>query len=318
MTRPIRTVVIGTSLTEVSDHVVRSGVAVARAAGARVHLVHAYVFPAQYYGDYVTGQVWADAQLLDEHEAWRQERLADQVKRLGIADAELDGMTVGLGASHRLVIDVAQDHAADLIVVGATEHGRSARLLGSTADRVIRQAMCPVLVIRDDLRVPPRRVLAPVDMSELSKEAFARGMSVLAQLGGRPEVQGLFVLHPTHRGLAPQSTADSMEPHAREELEAFLAPWRAHGPVVGTVRTGHPHAVIVAEAADPAVDLVVMGTHGRSGYERFLIGSVTMEVVRDARCSVLAIPPAAAHAGLDDNDPGQGAAGRAPVEDPGQ
>ena len=229
MDTPLRTIVVGTTAAPESDGVVLAAQAAARAAGARLHLVHAFVFPAQYFGDYGTGQVWADAQLLSEHEVWRQQQLAEQLRRLGLREEEVGGQTVGLGTGHRLVTDVARAMGAGLIVVGASEGRLPARMLGSTADRILRQAACPVLVVRGQPVLPPRYVLLPVDMSELSAEAFAAGLTILGQLAGDtgPVLDVLFVLSHHQRDQAPQFAPEQIERLARDELEAFVAPWRA-------------------------------------------------------------------------------------------
>ena len=142
----------------------RSGLAVARAAGASIYLVHAVpdgprlTRPEMELGEDLPRE------LADECE----DRFRDQVGRLGIRESELAGAGVFPGVPHRVLIDIAQTVGADLIVVGATASGPfAAELLGSTADRVLRKAACPVLLVRSEMRVPPRRVLAPVDLSPL-------------------------------------------------------------------------------------------------------------------------------------------------------
>jgi nucleotide-binding universal stress UspA family protein len=179
--RPLRTVLIGTSLGEESDQVVRAGLAVARAAGARVYLVHAAPLEPLPVGFDMGAGLALNGELI----ARNQESLTGQIERLGLAASELAGSEVRTGAAYRILTETAHQTGADLIVVGATECGPlSAELLGSTADRILRKASCPVLIVRGELPVPPRRVLAPVDLSPLSGEAFRDGLHLIAQLAG--------------------------------------------------------------------------------------------------------------------------------------
>ena len=67
----------------------------------------------------------------------------------------------------------------------------------------------------------------------------------------------------------------------------------ATGAIGRRIRIGRPSEEILAEIHDRAVDLVILGTHGRSGLERFMLGSVASDITRDARCSVIIVPPAA-------------------------
>ena len=83
---------------------------------------------------------------------------------------------------------------------------------------------------------------------------------------------------------------------ARKWVEARLAIWAEPAQQAGlrvrvSTRTGVPHAEIAAAAADDRVDLVVIGTHGRGGLERALIGSVADRVIRTAPCPVLSVRP---------------------------
>jgi nucleotide-binding universal stress UspA family protein len=163
--RPLRTVLIGTSLGDESDQVVSAGLAVARAAGARVFLEHVVQLDSLPAGlDAGVGPDLGPEQIARCHE-----EMDRQVDRLGIEETELAGLEVWVGAPHRVLTEAAQKLGADLIVVGATGSGPfAAELLGSTADRVLRKAFCPVLVVRGELQMPPREMLAPVDLSPLS------------------------------------------------------------------------------------------------------------------------------------------------------
>jgi len=181
--RPLRTVLIGTSLGSESEQVVRAGLAVARKTGARVVLVHAL------HLEPLPVAFGAGPQLESELIAGATEELAEQAARLGLGAPELAASIARVGPPHRVLSEAAKQRNADLIVVGATGSGPfAAELLGSTADRVLRQAPCPVLIVRGELAVPPRRVLAAVDLSTLSGDAFRCGLHLLAQVAGRDEV----------------------------------------------------------------------------------------------------------------------------------
>jgi nucleotide-binding universal stress UspA family protein len=298
MERKIKTVVIGTSLTEMSDPVVRAGLAVARAAGAKVLLVHAF----QPYVSIGGGAPYVPDMFLEE--AIRTERkviaarMEEQAVRLGLREEETAGRRIELGAPHRVLIEIADASSADLLVVGSAESPLRAKVFGSTADRVVRKSLRPVLIVRDGFEVPPRKVLLPVDLSPVSAEAFRRGMDVLSQIA-QPSLslEALYVLPVQDPGLfdvgkAPEQT----EEQAARELgrfvarNGFLSPHRVETRVV----RGEVEEVIRARGDEWGADLIVLGTHGRGGFERFLLGSVASDVVRRGSASVLVIPPVVA------------------------
>lgn len=292
------TVLIGTSLTEASDPVVRSGVLLARRAGAKIHLAHACAPPLSYGGasffpDFSVGEV------LKAERAALQRQLDDQLARLGIDRAELAAIHLEVGPAHRFLVEIAGKIGADLIVVGSSESPWLAKVFGSTADRVLRKATCPVLVVRDQLRLPLQRVLLPVDLSSLSAEAFEAGLRFLVSIGdgAPPVVEALFVMTEFDRqALSARATETLVEQLARQELERFVTqhaagvPWK----IETLVESGYVDSGILdrIEAWEP--DLVLLGTHGRSGFERFLLGSVASTVIRQGASNVLVIPPQAA------------------------
>jgi universal stress protein E len=199
--------------------------------------------------------------------------------------------------------EVARREAADLIVVGATDTF-AAHAFGSTASRMVRKAQCPVVVLRGALPVPPRKVLLPVDLSPISGEVVTRCLALLDRwCGGRAgkgregmKVEALHVVAPAgYEGFVPHFDLAGAERAGEERLGDFLAAagctgWR----VARRARFGGPREEVLNHVAATGPDLVVMGTHGLSGFDRFLLGSVAEAVVRACRTSVLVIPPLAA------------------------
>lgn len=186
------------------------------------------------------------------------------------------------------------DAAFDLVVVGT--HGRTglARiLLGSVAEKIVRHAPCSVLAVRPDSE--PRssfsHALVPVDFSDDSRAALDVAAGVV-QPGGA----GITLLHVVeapvaYAGELPEpSFLGDLDRRAAEHLERWAAEVRGKtsAPVKTWSRVGWPGSeTLAALDHDPTIDLVVMGTHGRTGIKRVLMGSVSEKVVRHARCPVL-------------------------------
>ena len=290
-------VLIGSSLDAESDAVVRAGLAWARAEAAKVYIAHAFAPPL---GAPTLGMVGGfnlptqtDAFLVDE-ERRMGDLLEEQVARVGVSSDEAAGHVVRRGVPHRVLGDLATELGAGLIVVGATTGGAFHRLLGSTADRVLRRAACPVLIVRGELAMPPVRILCPVDLSPLAADAFRTGIERIGDLPGCiPEIEALFVLSPIQRQVSPQFTPEQVDRFAGDELERFVtahAGDAARGRVQCHVRVGMAREEILAEITERKPDLVVLGTHGLGGFDRLVIGSIATDVVREAPCSLLVVP----------------------------
>ena len=301
MLKKIETVLTGTSLTEASDQVLRAGLKVARAAGARVVLAHAFP-PYMVYGGAPYVPELPDV-VEAEKESLRR-RMEGQAHMLGIHPEERAGTFLELGPAHQMLIETARKTNADLIVVGAAEAPILAKMFGSTTDRVVRKATCPVLVVCRDLMMPPARVLLPVDLSLLSAEALREGLEVLSMLASErgpentlPEVEALYVVSDLDRHLfAPEEAPEKAEAYTREELGRFLVQHAADSAfeVVPRTVSGYVEDEILLRIREWEPDLVILGTHGRGGFERFLLGSVATQIVHNGGANVLIVPPAAA------------------------
>jgi nucleotide-binding universal stress UspA family protein len=284
-------IVVGTSLTPESDEIVRLALAVCRALGSRAHLVHGTpIEPVGCGFDGVFG-----VEIMETLTRQRESELARQIHRTQILDDELVGAEVFLGAPHQVLASVAREAAADLIIVGALDdHGSGRQLLGSTADRLIRSAHCPILILRNGMILPPLRVLAPVDFSSTSARAVDAGVDLLRQMNadGVTTIQSLFVLSELTRQLASQFSPQQVDRMAKEELLRFTFEhtegWE--GTIETKVRIGDARHQLLKELDDCPVDLVVMGSHGHGRLHRALIGSVAGRIARRASCSVLFVP----------------------------
>jgi nucleotide-binding universal stress UspA family protein len=300
--------VVGSSLEEGSDEVVRTALALAEAAGAEVDLIHALAPLPRFLGE----EPVDPAKLREGALARHREALRRQAEEAGAPAGEVRRREVLEGPPAWALVEAAREGDAGLIVVGAKVPGKALReRLGSTADRVVRTAHCPVLVVRPALRVPPARVVAAVDLSPLSTEAIRVGLALLAQVAGKAPVR-VDVLHVhtflkfvADRQADPKLTEEEAERRSAAELAAFVEREQAETPLRlrAVPGSGDPRIEIL-RALGRGVDLAVLGTHGRSGFDRFLVGSVASTVVRQARCSVLVVPPAAARHVVRHHDAG--------------
>ena len=275
-----------------SHHALQVATRMAREAGAELVLVHAwYVPPATFGGDYPI-----PVDLVQEVVDGAQRGLAaatDDATRLG---APRVTSRVLRGVPWDQIVGAArEDPAIDLIVMGT--HGRSglARvLLGSVAEQVIRHAPCSVLAARAPGGVQPfRKLLCPIDFSDDSRQALERAAELVAPGGA-----GIALLHVVEPAVALGNLpmGDNTLQAADRRASHALARWasdlekRVSVPVSTEIRIGRPGVQTLGVLdADPTFDLVIMGSHGRTGIRRVLLGSVAEQVLRHAACPVLIV-----------------------------
>ncbi len=288
----MNTIVVGTDFSPASDAACAQALEIAARFGARVVFVHAS--PRLH----TTPETPAVLVRYGEEAARAHRENADAMLRS--LCLECDGR--GVPVSYRILDDhpdvalprLAADLRADLIALGPLGRARSARfLLGTVAERTIRMTDRNVLIARPlpaDAR-GYRRVLVPTDFSHAAEEALRLALQLVAE-GGSIE---LF-----HCWYPPVIAADYMGPatlpnlieDVREDAIAratlLLERFRTeHTSVEFNCIQAPPAAGILERLAQSGWDLVVMGSHGRRGARRFLLGSVAERTARHAPCSVL-------------------------------
>lgn len=288
---PPRTVVAAVDFSDGSARALVHAAALARRAGAALHLFHAdLLFRSSGDGSPPEGAPSATLRL-------RVERFAAEA--LGLSDP-LAGLEAVVAVARDVtapaaVLRYAEEVGADLVVVGT--HGRSgvARLLlGSVAEAVVAAAPCPVLAVperADAGRGPEAPVLVAVDFSERSRVALAAGRA-LADLTGAP-LEAVHVVHDAgpYPGFGPQipSLVDVDPEQGRAVRERLARFAEGAEPAALHVALGTPARLVAAAAVGRGAAVLVLGTHGRTGVARALVGSVAAATLRRSPCPVLTL-----------------------------
>ena len=211
-----------------------------------------------------------------------------QVKRRGISAAEV-------------ILEYAIEEDINLIVMGT--HGRRGLkriLLGSVAEEVLRKAPCPVLTVREQAEPRPANeiihILVPIDFSSYSQIALIHARELAHRFGAKLQLLHVIEdteIHPAFYNAGVFSIRDlrpTIEEETKELLQRFYT--TVPGPEVPVeyhVIYGRATQEIPEFARQHNSDLIVMSTHGLTGLEAILIGSVTEKVVRYAPCPVLTL-----------------------------
>lgn len=240
------------------------------------------------------------AQMIDLEKREAEQMLAEQLS----AVPELRGVQcrpiVVTGDPFDGIVREATGLGADLIVMGS--HRKQAlrdMFIGTTLERVIRTGSLPVLMVNNEAQRHYTNVLASVDMSEPSAQALrvAQSLGLIGQ-GGATLVHAFVAPGEGKMRLAGLEQASIEEyvaaerQRARQELDQFLtahelgaARWSFH------LDEGSPIEVLSRAVEAKRPDLLVMGTNGRSGLARTIIGSVAEEALRTLDVDILTVPP---------------------------
>jgi len=176
------------------------------------------------------------------------------------------------------IVDEAAENNVDMVVIGRRgRRGLMKVLMGEVAARVISHAPCKVLVVPRTARIEGRNILVATDGSEHSNAAVSEAIGIAKRCNGT--VLAVSSVH-----------AESDLEEAKAHVQKVVDMGRKEGVSVETVTPiGKSHEVIVETAGGRGVDLIVMGTYGKTGLKKLLMGSSTEKVIGHASCAVLVV-----------------------------
>jgi len=265
---------------------------------AELHLVHVYApeYPAP--ATMVSSLIVSQSQIERRVRSRLQEMAQDRALALRRVS-----LHTKVGRPYEQICRLARRLEIDLIITATRGRtGLKHLALGSTAERVVRHASCPVLVVHQSAgsvrRSSPtfKKVVVPIDFSVCAAQGLAYAKSLATQFGSR-----LVLLHsvdlsyyctnPEYILYDFPPLLEAAEKSAREQMLELISR-TAWGDleVEHTLESGHAGEEVCRRARDLGADLIVTSTHGRTGLKRVLLGSTAEYIVRHASCPVLVVP----------------------------
>ncbi|MDB4990141.1 MAG: hypothetical protein JWN04_5319 [Myxococcaceae bacterium] len=298
----IRKILVPTDFTDASQAALVRAEELARLTGAELLLLHVrdeFPFVASDGSGFVPAEL--HAQHADAQEQVR--RLVAGVVTRGLAAR---GVMV-LGAPPQRILNVAKEEQVDMIVIGTNgRRGLGHLVLGSVAERVSRTSSVPVMVVpaaehaerpgsrqntflSPNRQVPSQTILVATDFEAASLAAIPYAFELAEVLSARVHLLHAYapVVLPGADGWA-DVPFDSLHHRAIVQVRE-LAKRYENSPHLGKciATMGNPSLTIRETAVQLAADLIVLGSHGRSGMKHLLLGSVAEQVIREATCPVV-------------------------------
>ncbi|KHS42908.1 universal stress protein [Novosphingobium subterraneum] len=256
------TVLVGTDLSARSDRAIDRALLLSKEFGARLMVLHA-IEPYS---------------LLK-----RDQTRADKAIRDVLPDPEADvDVLPAIGPAPAALVAAAENGNCALVVMGVARMNHLGDyFIGTAVDHVIRSAPCPVLVVKRRPHRAYRTIAVAVDCSPCSQAALLTA----ARMFPAASIHVIHAFHVPYEGwLRSDDTRDDFTGVARAELKAMLAapevPEDVRARTQLHLEYGEVHKVLLEATDRLGVDLVVMGTHGRGGFIRSMVGSRAEELLR--------------------------------------
>lgn len=271
----LRNILLASTVTADSDRAMDRAVTMARSAGAHLYVVNVIdpgILPKQYVAD---AMARAEAQLQDD--------VQDHAATGGIGLST----EILLGLPDAAIVEKAEAVGADLIIMGLSRDATLVRVFkGTTIEKVVRQSTCPVLTVKARPRRPYESILVALDLKAASRRALDFALSAFPS-------STFTILHVDEGAKRTQGSAGTEANNlvtdvvaARCAAAGYPTPGASGGAEIVIL---HDQAanVLAEEILRRRPDLVVLGTHGRTGMERLFLGSIAETLLETVPIDIL-------------------------------
>jgi nucleotide-binding universal stress UspA family protein len=277
-------------LDEGSDELLRQADALARSYKVKLSVCH--VLPEIFAVRPLFPQLHLDDALNRSGlEASVRDALLERIRAVTTRKLSQTEIEIEQGTVHAGILRAAERIGAGAVVVGGKVDPKGLHILGNAAEHVVRYADCPVLVARPS---PAGKVLVATDFSDPALPAVEAGAAEArrrkADLTILHAIDLLPVIRPYYGesfDMPPMELSDRMRMIWQTRLDECVRRFKAKGG--GLLRDGPAAPAILSAASELPAQLLVVSTHGRTGFRRVALGNVAEAVVRAAPCSVLTI-----------------------------
>ena len=285
MNGPPRAILLATDLSARSDRALDRAALLAKHWQAQLTVLHVLEDPGP------------TSHLMDPLPSWSRPPDPLSIARKNIFSelselAEKATILIEEGDPVESIVRVANKDNSELIVIGVARNELFGQLsFGRTVDRLLRRSQAPLLVVKERARRPYRHIVVATDFSESSRHAlvaatrfFPEETLTIFHAYDAP-MSGLITDVATYRRECRKVAAQDCEAFLRD-TEKLKNEWRRPNVLI---EYGAPSHLLHDYVVDNAVDLVVLGTHGRSVLSDVLIGSVAKCILDDVPCDTLVI-----------------------------
>lgn len=295
----LQKILFPTDFSKCAEQALAHAVFLAEKYGAEIHVLHVItIFEDQ--PSVVSNEIAETKEMVRKLEDIAEKQLNKLLDSHSSNDIKIiTEIKRGLSAAPA-ILEYVSDKQIDLIVMGT--HGRRGLghlLLGSAAEEVVRLAPCPVFTIRELKEPKPvmhvNNILVPVDFSNYSEKALAYASEIAQSYNAQLQLLHIIeeTMHPAFSVTGKSSIFDlvpGIKDDSKKRTEKMLNKFvsdKVKSKVF--IQGGRAANDIIKFAKENSTDLIVIATHGLTGLEHMLLGSVTEKVVRMSHCPVFTV-----------------------------
>ncbi|MFD1160963.1 universal stress protein [Hwangdonia seohaensis] len=276
----LKSILVAIDFTESSDHVLKNSISFAKTFKSKITLIH--ILPDDIDNEKVS-------LLLKTAATTKLNEINQSITNEGL---ETGTPILEYGNYCDKVVGAADHINANLLIVGSGNKLKDdAFQLGSTAEKIIRKSNKPVFVVKDGQTLDIKNIICPVDFSKESSHALNSAIIISRMVDAKLVILSVypyFKYNFSKLDAAQINEARHLE--HEKEFKAFLEDFNLIDLNYETqVMGGDPSEKILKSIKKNKSDLLIMGTTGKSGISKILMGSVTEKVIREVPCSFITL-----------------------------
>lgn len=276
----LKRMLVAVDFSNSSENVLKNSIKFAKTFQSEITLIH--ILPDDIDDEKVSLLVKSAASA-------RLKELSDIIKEEGV---DIGNPILEYGNYCDKIVNASDKINANLVIVGAGEKlKKDAFQLGTTAEKIIRKSNKPVLVVKNDQTSDIRNIICPVDFSEESSRALHSAITLSRMFDAKLLILSVYIFyHHTFTKLDPFKINEQRKLEQEKQLNKFLKEFNLVDiNVVKKIAGGEPAEEILKTIKNNNSDLLIMGTTGKSGISKILMGSVTEKVTREVLCSFITL-----------------------------
>lgn len=217
--------------------------------------------------------------------------LNESIEKRGVATLN---PILEVGDFSEKIIESSEKLNVNILFAGAGEKlGDNIPLLGSNAVKIIKKSNKPVFIVKNDSPLNINKILCPIDFSLESKRALKNAITLAHKFNAEIiilNVYDLSDLFPIRNKIKMDEHLEYLQKNCENELNEFLKDFTYTGlNVTKEIKQGKPSTEILKAIKRHEIDLLIMGTTGKSGINKILLGSVTEKVIKESTCSFITL-----------------------------
>lgn len=275
-------ILFATDFSKSSNNVLENAIELAKIFNSKLNIVH--ILPDSIKGKRIN-------ELLNEAALNRLDSINEKIKSKGV---QTGNPLLENGPYFEKIIQTADSIDANVILIGAGEKSESDVFqLGTNAENIIRKSSKPVWVVKNGKPLKIDKVLCPIDYSIESNRALRNAITIARRLNA--ELMILHIIQAEYSGPlklkldSDEQNEDKLSKHT-QKLNKFLKKFNLERlGVTKEILEGDPATEILKAISRNGTDLLIMGTTGKTGLTRMLMGSVTEKVIREVPCSFVTL-----------------------------